>query len=108
MRQRHASTSAFARAFVRAAVAANDQPILLAIYGVVPRTPALQRKLEGIVAAISGELAAIVPGPHSALRAQVAIVATLTLIHELVIALPAPRRPAAIREVTAMITAYLR
>jgi AcrR family transcriptional regulator len=108
LRAARVKPAAWARAFVRAVVAANDQPLHLSIYGVVPRTPATQRKLEEIVDALAGELAPLVRGKNAALRARIAVVAALTLVHELVIAMAIPQRPMAVREVSALVSAYLR
>jgi AcrR family transcriptional regulator len=107
LRARRVAPATWIARFVAAVAATNREAHHLAIYGVVPRTPALRARLEALVAALAAELAPVVAGRARRGRARIAIVAAVALVHELVIAAPPRERPAVTREVTAMVTGYL-
>jgi AcrR family transcriptional regulator len=106
-RLRGTSVPAWVRSFTTAVIAANDDPVHLALYGVTPRTPALQARLEALVAAFAAELVPSLRGPHKPVRARLAIATILVLVHELVIAAPARERRPLTAEVVRMVSTYL-
>lgn len=107
LRARGASIETWVRAFVRAILEANDEPQHRALYGVVPRTPATQMRAEALVDAIAAELAPLVRKRDAAVRAKLAIVAAITLVHELAMFAPPAERPIVLREIERMIAGYL-
>jgi AcrR family transcriptional regulator len=94
--------------FVGALVTANDEPHHRELYAAVPRTAAVQARLESLVDGLAAELAPLLAGRSAVPRARLAIVAALTLVHELVIPASAAQRRAMIREVVRMVSGYLR
>jgi AcrR family transcriptional regulator len=107
LRERRVSITAWVRAFVRAVLAANDQPQHRALYGVVARTPEVAARAFALVDAIAAELAPLVEARSARARARIAIVAAITLVHELAMPSPRSQRGGVLREIEAMVAGYL-
>lgn len=106
LRARRASLETWVRVLTRAILDANDQPQHRELYAVVPRTPATQARLEALVDAIATELSPVVPSRRRR-HARLAIIAAITLVHELAMFAPAAEQPLVLREIERMVAGYL-
>ncbi|MDX2092674.1 MAG: helix-turn-helix domain-containing protein [Kofleriaceae bacterium] len=107
MRAEQVTLAMWVTRFVRAVLAHNDEPHHATLYGVVPRMPEVQARVTALVDALAAELAPLVAGRGATVRARLAIVAAIVLVHELALHSPRRERAAILREIEAMIIGYL-